>query len=213
MASVPFLGTKDHALLFEQKQQDAYEANKDDLVKINPASQSIFVMDQTVNPHVRFPGIMQSIRERRGEKVNIQIPIFQDKNTDMVSKSKEEPYPGKIYMDSMHFGMGCSCLQLTYETETVNHARYLHDMLLPFTPIQAVLSASAPIYKGKLSDIDLRWTVISQSVDCRNPDERDSSSPNYIPKSRYSPMNHYISNHAYVKQEYFDAIPVKCDPE
>lgn len=21
-----------------------------------------------------------------------------------------EPFPGQIYMDSMHFGMGCSCL-------------------------------------------------------------------------------------------------------
>jgi glutamate--cysteine ligase catalytic subunit len=62
-------------------------------------------------------------------------------------------------MDAMGFGMGCSCLQITYETQTLNHARY--DAFLPFTPILACLSASAPIYKGKLSDIDLRWTVIS----------------------------------------------------
>lgn len=67
----------------------------------------------------------------------------------------------------MGFGMGNSCLQITYETTSINHARYLHDALLPFTPIMSALSASAPIYKGKLSDIDLRWTVISQSVDCR----------------------------------------------
>lgn len=49
-------------------------------------------------------------------------------------------------------------------------------MLLPFTPILAALSSNGPIYKGKLADIDLRWTVISQSVDCRTVEERDPKS-------------------------------------
>ena len=106
----------------------------------------------------------------------------------------------------MAFGMGCSCLQITYETTTVNHARYLHDALLPFTSVLAALSASAPIYKGKLSDIDLRWTVISQSVDCRTENEKNPNSSEYIPKSRYGTINHYISNHEYVLDEYFDTV-------
>lgn len=104
---------------------------------------------------------MKSIRERRGEKVKILVPLYPDINTNMTDASETDPYPGQIYMDSMGFGMGCSCLQITYETSTLNHARYLHDAFLPFTPILACLSASAPIYKGQLSDIDLRWTVIS----------------------------------------------------
>lgn len=79
-------------------------------------------------------------------------------------------------------------------------------MLLPLTPILAALSASAPIYKGKLADIDMRWTVISQSVDCRTPEERDPTHKNYIPKSRYSSMNHYMSDHIYVKDKHFDTI-------
>jgi len=77
-------------------------------------------------------------------------------------------------------------------------------MMLPFTPILAALSASSPIFKGQLADIDLRWTVISQSVDCRIPDERDPTSARYVPKSRYSTMNHYISKHQYIKDSYFD---------
>jgi glutamate--cysteine ligase catalytic subunit len=80
----------------------------------------------------------------------------------------------------------------------MNHARYLHDMLLPFTGIMAALSASGPIQKGKLSDNDLRWTVIEQSTDCRTDSERDPKSSEFIPKSRYSAMNHYISDHQYV---------------
>ena len=59
----------------------------------------------------------------------------------------------------------------------------------------AALSASGPIQKGKLSDYDMRWTVIEQSVDCRDKEERDPEHPKYIPKSRYSSINHYISNH------------------
>lgn len=115
-------------------------------------------------------------------------------------------------MDAMHFGMGCSCLQVTYETQTINHARYLHDQLLAFTPILAALSQSAPIYKGWLSDIDMRWTVISQSVDCRTEDEQNPLSDNYIPKSRYGNINHYISNHEYVKDKYFDTYQYKINP-
>jgi len=71
-------------------------------------------------------------------------------------------------------------------------------MLLPFTGIMAAISASGPVQKGKLSDNDLRWTVIEQSTDCRTEQERDPKNGNYVPKSRYSAINHYISNHDYV---------------
>jgi glutamate--cysteine ligase catalytic subunit len=104
---------------------------------------------------------MKSIREHRGDKIQILVPIYKDINTNLTEPSYKEPFPGQIYMDAMHFGMGCSCLQVTYESQNINHARYLHDQLLPFTPILGALSASAPIYKGQLSDNDFRWTVIS----------------------------------------------------
>jgi len=55
----------------------------------------------------------------------------------------------------------------------------------------------------------MRWTVIEQSVDCRTEEERDPASENFVPKSRYSSMNHYISDHEYVLEECFDAVPVK----
>jgi glutamate--cysteine ligase catalytic subunit len=91
----------------------------------------------------------------------------------------------------------------------VNHARYLHDMLLPFTGIFAAISASGPIQKGKLSDNDLRWTVIEQSTDCRTDEERDPSSNKFVPKSRYSSINSYISNHDYVTAANNDSTPIK----
>jgi glutamate--cysteine ligase catalytic subunit len=164
-------------------------------LKSNVHSTSRFVFDVTCNPHPRFGGVCQSIRERRGKKVDIRVPIYQDKNTNLTEATEDEPYPGFIYMDAMHFGMGQCCLQITYECQTLNHARYLHDMLVSFTGILSALAASGPVCKGQLSDNDFRWTVVEQAVDDRTDDEKDPSKPNHIYKSRYSAMNHYISNH------------------
>ena len=90
--------------------------NCEELENINHVSQSKFIYDNTENHHPRFKGLIQSIRERRNEKVKILIPIYNDSNTNMTVITEEEPYPGMIYMDAMHFGMGCSCLQVTFET-------------------------------------------------------------------------------------------------
>lgn len=141
------------------------------------------------------------------------MPRFVDENTEVNSTSEEEPHAGKIYMDSMHFGLGCSCLQVTYETQNINHARFLYDMFLPFTPVMSMLSATSPILKGQISDHDFRWEVIEQSVDCRTDDERDPNSSSYIHKSRYSTVSRYISNHEYVKDFHNDADCGKPCPE
>ena len=82
---------------------------------------------------------------------------------------------------------------------------------MPFTGIISALSAAGPIQKGQLSDNDFRWTVIEQAVDCRTDDEKDPESSNYVPKSRYSSMNHYISNHSYVHDKHNDAPAIKFD--
>ena len=44
----------------------------------NKFSCSEFAIDGTENPHPRFSGLMKSIRERRGEKVKILVPLFND---------------------------------------------------------------------------------------------------------------------------------------
>ncbi len=40
-----------------------------------------------------------------------------------------------IYMDAMGFGMGCSCLQLTFQACNVDEARRLYDALVPMAPL------------------------------------------------------------------------------
>jgi hypothetical protein len=40
-----------------------------------------------------------------------------------------------IYMDAMGFGMGCCCLQLTFQCCNIEDARRTYDALLPLGPI------------------------------------------------------------------------------
>ena len=40
-----------------------------------------------------------------------------------------------IYMDAMGFGMGCSCLQLTFQSCNIAEARRLYDALVPVAPL------------------------------------------------------------------------------
>ena len=84
-------------------------------------------------------------------------------------------------------------------------------MFVPFTPIMSALSASTPLLKGQISDHDLRWEVIEQAVDCRVASEKDPNNEQYLPKSRYSTVSHYISNHEYVKDFHNDVEIKVCD--
>jgi glutamate--cysteine ligase catalytic subunit len=127
LASPLILGTRDHIKFDNPDMIEEVKEFQDKLEERNQYSRSRFVIDSTENPHPRFSGLMKSIRERREGKIEILIPIFPDTNTNMTEPTYEEPFPGQIYMDSMHFGMGCSCLQVTFESESINHARYVHD--------------------------------------------------------------------------------------
>ena len=43
--------------------------------------------------------------------------------------------PNHIYMDAMGFGMGCCCLQVTFQACNVTEARRIYDALVPLAPI------------------------------------------------------------------------------
>lgn len=154
---------------------------------IGPASQSLFLPDEIINRHVRFPTLTANIRKRRGHKVAINLPLYPDAHTKLVDDSiphrslfasDAEPalgaaVPGHVYMDAMGFGMGSSCLQVTMQAAHMAQARYLYDALAPLTPVLLAVSAAAPIFKGYLVNQDVRWNVISGAVDDRTFAERD----------------------------------------
>jgi glutamate--cysteine ligase catalytic subunit len=93
-----------------------------------------------------------NIRRRRGSKVAINMPIFHDVNTprpfhdptipvhrNLFAEDEEAAQgaalPDHIYMDAMVFGMGCSCLQITFQACNIVEARRLYDQLAPVGPI------------------------------------------------------------------------------
>jgi len=142
-----------------------------------PASLSDSVPDACINSHPRFPTLTANIRNRRGSKVDIRVPLFHDTNTPEFKEGGCPPdavtsngVPA-IMMDCMAFGMGCCCLQVTFQASSMDESRYLYDQLAPLAPLMLALTAAAPVFKGRLADTDVRWGVISASVDDRTPAE------------------------------------------
>jgi len=143
----------------------------DGLDTLGDIAQSRFVPDEVINPHPRFGTLTANIRKRRGQNVKIMVPLFEDEKTDMTPEEGADGAPG-IYMDAMAFGMGCNCLQITFQARDVAESRHLYDQLAVMAPIMLALTAATPIHKGKLADWDARWFIIEQAVDCRTPAER-----------------------------------------
>lgn len=102
-------------------------------------------------------------------------------------QGEEEETPA-ILMDAMGFGMGCCCLQCTFQAHDINEARKLYDHLLALCPLMMAITASTPIVRGLLADSDVRWNIVSASVDDRTPQEKTK-----ILKSRYDSASMYIS--------------------
>ncbi|KAG7737419.1 hypothetical protein KL929_003115 [Ogataea haglerorum] len=207
------------------------------------ASKSLFLPDEIINRHFRFPTLTANIRRRRDQKVSINIPLFKDEKTvasgidpsiprrNLFPHHDEEPFlgaakEGHIYMDSMGFGMGSSCLQVTMQAPDMAHARFLYDSLVNIAPLMLAVTAAAPIFRGHLADQDVRWNVIAGAVDDRTPYERgepplkghkergntlDTAELMRIPKSRYDSVDQYLgdldssgSGFSYFRKEYND---------
>lgn len=123
----------------------------------------------------------------------------------------EETLRASIHMDAMAFGMGCCCLQITFQAKDIDESRFMYDQLAVMAPIMMALTASTPILKGRLADTDARWGIISESVDDRTPAERGRKDPNApypdlnaggrrrLFKSRYDSISTYIYQ-GYVNQ-------------
>ncbi|XP_062562515.1 glutamate--cysteine ligase [Armigeres subalbatus] len=162
------------------------------------AARSLFFPDEAIYPgHPRFKTLTRNIRQRRGEKVSINLPVFKDKNTVIPVEGSLPDKPDYVHMDAMGFGMGCCCLQLTFQACNIAEARTLYDQLTPMCPIMLALTAASPAYRGYLTDVDCRWNVISASVDCRTKEEKGEvplkNDRFRIYKSRYDSIDSYLS--------------------
>lgn len=190
----------------------------------NSFSRSLFWPNEaTFQGHPRFRTLTTNIRQRRKEKVAINIPIYRDTETQdpvvseaqILAQGESAAKPWHIYMDAMGFGMGLSCLQLTFQACNLVEAERLYDQLAPLCPIMLALSAATPIFRGLLSDVDCRWDIIAASVDCRTKQERGleplTTERFVIPKSRYDSISSYLSDCS-LKHNYND-VPLVYDQD
>jgi hypothetical protein len=79
------------------------------------------------------------------------MPIFKDKNTPnpfneifednpmFRKEGSEDAKPDHVYLDCMCFGMGCCCLQITFQACNITEARYLYDSLAVLCPLMVLL--------------------------------------------------------------------------
>lgn len=181
---------------------------------------SMFFPDNAVfQGHPRYAASIINNRQRRQSRCGSHIPIYVDKNTpqpfvdsfgqyamvcedtdsvdELVSVSRFSK-SDHIYLEGI--GASCSCLQVTFQARNLDEARRLYDQLTPITPLMLALSASSPIWRGYLSEIDCRWRVISESLDDRTQEERGEKplqNDRYrIFKSRYDSVDCYLSQSA-----------------
>jgi len=120
-----------------------------------------------------------------------------------------------IHMDSMAFGMGCCCLQTTFQCANISQARYMTDQLAVLAPYFLALTASCPILRGLLAATDARWDVISGSVDDRTEAELGNTgdASQKIDKSRYDSVSTFISDSPLLLDDVHNDIFLKMNPK
>lgn len=191
--------------------------------------QSLFVPDCVMNPHPRFPALSKNIRQRRGSKVDIRRPLLVDSLTHSTARDSAAPAPqtvgqadamGEVYADSMAFGMGACCLQVTMQAASLDESLRLYDQLAPLAPLMLALTAATPFMRGWLCDDDVRWGQIAQSVDDRTLPERGlpggqpdarlaGEGVRRLRKSRYDSIDCYIGEDS----ARFNDVPLALDDE
>ena len=174
VSSFPILGSKEEyyhtnsSLIQGQYEDDKdfpvvksfkkYPYNSPELVENNIFTESKFINDFIINSHPRFGCLARNIRNRRGKKVEILVPIFKDKFTSL-EETDDEPFPGFIYMDAMPFGMGSSCFQVTIGASTFNAAQYVYDQLIPLTPLLVNIKKLNKLFYKKNKFINLLYKI------------------------------------------------------
>lgn len=168
----------------------------------------LFVMSNIVEKEISLPLVNGSAEGGHsmleGNTAVLTKPVLEQDVTTEACKHNENIRPA-IHMDAMMFGMGNSCLQITFQAKDLEESRFMYDQLAVMAPIMMALTASTPILKGRIADTDARWGIISESVDCRTPAERGCTDPmapyeyynaqgmRRIYKSRYDSISTFIS--------------------
>ncbi|KAI5189466.1 glutamate--cysteine ligase catalytic subunit [Nematocida minor] len=158
-------------------------------------TQSAHFPDFAITSHRRFFGFSKNIVKRKQAPLYYSVPVANiearaksAKKEKIAQNSQTESKNDQIaVIDSMGQGMGCCCLQITMQSESLSEARTLYDNIGAICPLLLFLTMGTPIADGKLIETSTRWKIVGSSVDCRRESET------HIRKSRYSSIDLYTS--------------------
>lgn len=197
--------------LYPDEELRISEINHREARSNNQLTNSNHTHDIIISSHPTFDSYYKFGIHRTGKKPTVLVPIYKDVNTE--KDVKDEIYPGFIYSDSRASGMGNCCFQVTVGIESFHLACQIYDQLIPIMPIITALCGSSPFFKGKLSNYDHRFQILSQSCDERSDEEKDPKNENYIFCSRYSFIYSYISDSKYVLDHHNDLPKMPINQE
>ncbi|KAI5161879.1 glutamate--cysteine ligase catalytic subunit [Nematocida ausubeli] len=145
--------------------------------------------DFAITQHKRFFGFSRNIIKRKRSPICKEFPLACIESTanHAVQATRSSDLADSVVIDSMGQGMGCGCLQITMQSESLEEARRLYDNIGAICPLLLFLTAGTSIVSGKLIKTSSRWDIISASVDCRQDSETE------IKKSRYSSIDLYTA--------------------
>ena len=103
-------------------------------------TQSDYIGDSIINPHPRFGTLTANIRQRRGEKVNIRVPLFRDVNT-----------PEFNYLEAPHHGEvdGCCGGDSQQVSSKINDFESVDNLSMTLTALTNTLFVVVEIRKGR----------------------------------------------------------------
>lgn len=189
----------------------------------NTVMKSIFIPDDCLTRmHPRYGNLAGKPMQRKGERVTQNVPIYRDLNTPdpfIETFAKDDGQAARdakqnhVYMDSVFFGLGMCCTQVTFQGCNIDEARILYDQLAVLAPIMLALTAAAPVSRGHLLNTDARWGIISASCDDRTDEEKGlkplEENKFQIRKSRYDSIDMYISPEGAM----YNDIPIQYEKE
>jgi len=183
MTTYPLIGCKDYTLPYLEVGPE------------NPMTKSIFFHDEVTCTYPAYRVILWNMLLRKGSKFVCNVPIYRDENTKVPFR---EHFPNKedqdaclddhIYMDSTCIGFSSACLQTTVQLANLEQCKKVYDQLVAISPVLMAMSASSPFFRGFVSDVDTRWTMMMQCHDDRTKEEMET-----IKSSRWDSAAMYLS--------------------
>jgi len=161
----------------------------------NPVTRSIFFHDDACCTYPAYKILHHNMMLRKKSKFACNIPIYRDENTPLPFREKfhrkedrDASMDDHIYMDSDWMAMSSCCLQTTVQLANLRECKKVYDQLVAVSPVLLALSASSPFFRGHVSDVDTRWTMMAQCNDDRRREEMGR-----VSSSRWDSAEMYLS--------------------